>query len=88
MRANNKNCYIRLGNNLDKLSIAPHLTLYQFAINVNQLDDVNSEMEAISKVFSSIKLIPSCFNYNDHEGSFEIIYNKTNEVSQLQMVSI
>lgn len=88
MMRTNKNCYIRLGNNSDRLSISAHLTLYQFAIYVNQLDDVNSEMEAISKVFSSIKLIPNCFNYNDQEGSFEIIYNKTDEISQLQTVYI
>ena len=73
----NKNCYVRLGGSNDRLSITPHLTLYQFPVMISKIDDVVSEVEAISKLFDNIKLNSKTFNYNANEGSFEIIFHNT-----------
>lgn len=80
----NKNCYVRLGNSDDRLSLAPHLTLYQFPVYINMIDNVISELEVISKGFQTITLSSNKFNYNADEGSFEIIYNNDDRLSRLQ----
>jgi len=73
----NKNCYVRLGNSNDRLSLQPHLTLYQFPVLITAVDDVITDIEAISKIFDVIRLTANTFNYNANEGSFEIIFDNT-----------
>jgi len=77
----NKNCYVRLGNCNDRLTLAPHLTLYQFPVLISKIDDVVSEIEAVSKIFDVIRLTANKFNYNANEGSFEIIFDNTGMTS-------
>jgi len=84
----NNNCHIRIGDKKNKLSITPHLTLYQFALNFDNLDSVTYEIEVISKLFKQIKLNTKEFCYNSHEGSFEIKYELTDDLEQIQNESI
>ena len=79
-----KKCHVRVGNTKDKLSITPHLTLYQFALNYELLDDALVEIEVISKLFNQFKLNAKEYCYNNHEGSFEIKYDLTDDLEQIQ----
>lgn len=72
------------GNSNHRLALAPHLTLYQTSLPLHEVFRATAELAAIAESFGTIYTNPSAYNFNSSEGSFEILFDKTSVLDQLQ----
>ena len=78
-------CLVVLQDGFNRLTLAPHLTLYQVALHVQDLPVVCNDLRLLASEFSSIPVVASEVAYNDHEGSLEVRYASTGSLMELQL---
>lgn len=78
------NGFVQIGNIENRLSIAPHLTLYQFPILIDKIHQATQSLAEVARSFEAFTLVPIRYNFNKHEGSLEILYENTPKLAELQ----
>jgi hypothetical protein len=76
---------IRLNGVTPRLAFTPHLTLYQVPIKVQDMPALYAELARLAANASVLSLTATEFASNEHEGSFEVRYDPTSELMQLQV---
>ena len=78
------NGFVQIGSIENRLSIAPHLTLYQFPILIDKISVATKLLAEIARGFEVFTMTPTRYNFNKHEGSLEILYKNTPTLAKLQ----
>lgn len=71
-----------------KLSTAPHVTLYQVPLPLADLACLFDEMKKIASLAFPLDLVGKDYCANDHEGSFEVVYEVNDSILSLQRMVI
>ena len=76
---------VQLGMSDVRLSVAPHLTLYQCSLPLRKIEKACRELNVIaSQQPLPLKMYPKGINLNYSEGSIEVAYNSNLQISSLQ----
>ena len=67
-----------------RLQLAPHLTLYQISLPVRLLEKGCEELKVVAGGTSDVDVTATELAYNAHEGSLEVRYSKTDQLTALQ----
>lgn len=68
-----------------KLCIAPHLTLYQVPLLLNDVEKAAKYLERIANAEICFEMGATQYAYNAHEGSLEVQYGKEPRLAEFQM---
>lgn len=75
---------VRLGDAGQRLSMAPHLTLYQVPVPLAQLSRLHEGLRGIARAGRGLELACTSLAYNDGEGSLEARTDIPGELARLQ----
>jgi hypothetical protein len=75
---------IELNGVRPRLAFAPHLTLYQVPIRVQDMPSLCAGLAAVTAASSPLSLAATEFASNHEEGSFEVRYEPTSDLMELQ----
>ena len=68
---------IEESNMNQRLSIAPHLTLYQLSVPMENINEVTKRLDVIAQRNTTVEVAPTGYFFNEVEGSVEIRYAPT-----------
>lgn len=82
--AGQQQALVQLGNPGNRLTLAPHLTLYQVPIPIAQFAALDSRLASVAENASAQRLEATGFAYNRGEGSVEISYGVSDTLVAFQ----
>lgn len=75
---------VRLGEPARRLTLAPHLTMYQVPIPAAHLSEMSTRLSSIARGQNPQHLTAIGYAYNKREGSLEISYQTSHDLAAMQ----